>query len=126
MDVGDACSCHGRSNVGAVNEAWVLLPVALVVIYIAAAVAVVTSIRQAFRERYLPAWVVGLAAAVVFGLVDTMLGNPLGKWGGILYLVTGIVAGAVYGLRQRRHSSAGGVSSGGQEPLAPGAGERTR
>jgi hypothetical protein len=88
------------------NQAWVLLPIALAIIYIAALVAVATGIRQALREKYLPAWVVGLVAAVAIVIVDTLLGNPPGQWGGIRDLVTGIAAGAIYGLRQRRLSAA--------------------
>jgi len=46
--------------------------------------------------------VVGVVTALLVELVDTVLGNPLGEWIGIVSVVTGITAGAFYGLHQRR------------------------
>jgi hypothetical protein len=108
-----------------VDKAWLLLPIALAIIYLAAVVAVITGIFRAFRERYLPAWVVGLVAAVAMVLVDSLLSRPLGDAGGFISLVTGICAGAVYGLRQRRMVT-DRQPSGDHERRVPGAGEQPR
>lgn len=61
---------------------------------------------RAVQERYLPPWVVGLGvtAGVLF-LLDG-LGDPLGVWGLVLAVVSGMVAGGHYGLSRRRRVAA--------------------
>lgn len=87
------------------NEAWLLLPVALACIYLAAVVAAVDGTIRAFRDRFLPPWVVGLVVVVLLVLLDQLLGTPLDGWGAFVAIPCGIVAGGVYGLRCRRHDS---------------------
>jgi hypothetical protein len=50
-----------------------------VVVYGAVVLATLTGMLRAFREKYLPAWVVGLATALLLRLVDAVLGSPLGE-----------------------------------------------
>lgn len=52
------------------NEAWLLLPVALARIYLAAVLAAVDGTIRAFHDRFLPPWVVGLVVVVLLVLLD--------------------------------------------------------
>ena len=70
-------------------------------IYLAAVLATLDGMVRAIGERYLPPWIVGLAAAVLLGALYAALGAPFGRGGGWFAIPGGIVAGAVYGLRRR-------------------------
>jgi hypothetical protein len=79
----------------------VMIVAALCCIYVAAVLATLDGVVRAIRERYLPPWVVGLAAAVLLGALYAALDTPFGRGGSLFAIPCGIVAGAVYGLRRR-------------------------
>lgn len=83
------------------NSGWLLLPVGLGLIYLAGVIAALDGAMRAVRERFLPPWVVGLA---VFLLVAA-LGHQLLDGGVFLAIPVGVIAGAVYGVRRRRHET---------------------
>jgi hypothetical protein len=71
-------------------------------VYLAVILATLDGAVRAFRERYMPPWVVGLIALALLVWFHELIGAPLGNWGGLLAVTGGIVAGAAYGLRRRR------------------------
>lgn len=73
-------------------------------VYAAVLLATVDGVIRAFRERYLPPWVVGLAAALLLGVIHELIGTPFGSMGALLAIPGGIAAGGIYGLRRRRAS----------------------
>jgi hypothetical protein len=84
---------------------WVLIAATVWLVCAAVVLATLTGAIRAFRERFLPAWGAGLGAAVIIGIFDQLLHRPIGEWGGVLVIATGIVVGAVYGRRQRQRIS---------------------
>jgi chromate transport protein ChrA len=92
------------------NVGWFLLAAVAASVYLAVVVATLLGAVRAFRERYLPPWVVGLVAVFLLMWFHELLGAPLGNFGGVVAVAAGIVAGAVYGLGRRRAMRAKPIS----------------
>ncbi|MGH3117956.1 MAG: hypothetical protein ACRDTZ_03470 [Pseudonocardiaceae bacterium] len=88
------------------NAGWWVLSVAIFLVYGAVLLAMLTGVLRAVHERYLPPWIVGLGATVGAGCLHEAIDAPFGEfWGGIVAIVLGIAAGAVYGLSRRRRQA---------------------
>lgn len=73
-----------------------------IVLYVAVPLAMLTGAITAFRERYIPAWAVGLVTAIVVAKTGALLGELLGGFVLALALPCGVLAGYGWGLHQRR------------------------